>query len=198
MVASLWDREAFPWQADWYRRQVLAHFDGQEDDHFRLLYTERALHGDTAIQEDLTRTVSHLGILHQALRDVSAWVEHGIAPPASTQYRIEDGQVVIPMQAAQRKGIQPVVTLQADRVNRAIVKVGRRVRLAASAETPPGGRHHHRSALGYGWRRHLCHTWHGSYSSRWQSVDRDRPGIRSPWYLFPDRARCRAESPPLR
>ena len=139
VVESLWDREAFPWQADWYRARVKEHFGDKLDDHFRLWYTDHALHGDVSVQEDPTHTVSYIGVLHQALRDLSAWVERGVAPPASTSYRIvDDAQVVVPPTAASRKGIQPVVSLRANGITRAEVAVGTPVSLVAVAEVPPG------------------------------------------------------------
>jgi len=139
VVESLWDREAFPWQADWYRARVKEHFGDKLDDHFRLWYTDHALHGDVSAQEDPTHTVSYIGVLHQALRDLSAWVERGVAPPASTSYRIvDDAQVVVPPTAASRKGIQPVVSLRANGITRAEVAVGTPVSLVAVAEVPPG------------------------------------------------------------
>ena len=64
------------------------------DEHFRLWFTDNALHGDDKVQESPLHTVSYLGVLHQALRDVSRWVEEGVAPPASTNYEVVDGQVV--------------------------------------------------------------------------------------------------------
>jgi hypothetical protein len=138
VVESLWDREAFPWQADWYRRKVQEHVGERLDDHFRLWYTDHALHGDETKQEDPTRTVSYLGMLQQALRDLSAWVERGVAPPASTNYRVVDGQVVVPPTARERRGIQPVVTLRVESGERAEVAVGTSAELTAVAATPPG------------------------------------------------------------
>lgn len=96
VVESLWDREAFPWQADWYRSRVKETLGDNIDEHFILWYVDHALHGDVTRQEDPTRTVSYLGVLQQALRDLSAWVEQGAAPPASTRYKVVDGQVIVP------------------------------------------------------------------------------------------------------
>ena len=137
VLSSLWDREAFPWQADWYRSEVREHLSDSTDNHFRLWYTDRALHGDLSEQEDPTRTVSYLGVLQQALRDLSAWVEEGVAPPATTNYTIEDGQVIIPATAAERGGIQPVVTLKANGEERADVQRGEPVTFTAVIEVPP-------------------------------------------------------------
>lgn len=138
VVESLWDREAFPWQADWYRSLVKKHLGEKADDHFRLWYTDHALHGDERKIEDQTRVIAYEGVLHQALRDLSAWVENGVEPPASTSYRIEDGQVVVPDSAEMRKGIQPVVHLQANGGVRAEVEVGEPVAFIGSISVPPG------------------------------------------------------------
>ena len=138
VVASLLDREAMPWQADWYRARVEEHLGDALDDRFRLWFTDNALHGDDEQQEHPTHAVSYLGVLHQALRDVSAWVERGIAPPASTTYEVVDGQVVVPPGAGARHGIQPTVTLTADGGDRADVAVGDEVHLVAHVTVPPG------------------------------------------------------------
>jgi len=138
VVASLWDREAFPWQADWYRSQVERYYGDKTNDHFRLWYTDHALHGDEPQLEDPSRIVSYQGMLQQALRDVSAWVERGIAPPASTRYTIVDGQVEVPSSAAERLGIQPVVSLTANGGQRAEVTAGKPVMFSAQVAVPPG------------------------------------------------------------
>lgn len=139
ILSSLWDREAMPWQADWYRQRINAHFGAAADSHVRLWYTDYAQHGDEPLIEDPTRTVTYNGELQQALRDISAWVEKGIAPPASTNYRIEDGQVIVPAAAAARKGIQPVVTLSANGAARADIRAGQSVTLMGTITAPPGG-----------------------------------------------------------
>jgi hypothetical protein len=77
-------------------------------------------------------------VLQQALRDVAAWVEKGVAPPASTAYEIQDGQVRVPASADARKGVQPVVTAMANGAARADVAVGAAVSFSARVEVPPG------------------------------------------------------------
>jgi len=138
VVASLWDREAYPWQADWYARQVRKQLGARTDDNFRLWYTDRALHGDELHQEDPTRTVGYIGVLQQALRDVSAWAEKGVKPPASTGYQIIDGQVVVSSSTDKRQGIQPVVDLSVNGGKRAEVRVGEPVTFLAAANLPAG------------------------------------------------------------
>ncbi|WP_433832655.1 hypothetical protein ACQP2E_16695 [Actinoplanes sp. CA-015351] len=123
IVASLLDREAFPWQADWYRAKVAAH----APDDVRLWFVDNALHGDDERQEHPAHTVSYLGVLHEALRSVAAWVEEGVMPVPDTSYVITDGQVTVPATAAERGGVQPVVTLS---VAGGVVQ--------AVAEAPPG------------------------------------------------------------
>jgi hypothetical protein len=138
VVESLLDREALPWQADWYRSKVQEHFGEAADEHFRLWFTENALHGDDEAQESPLHTVSYLGVLHQALRDVSRWVEEDAAPSASTDYEVVDGQVVVPAHASARRGIQPVVSLTVGDGARAAVAAGGELTFRATAEVPPG------------------------------------------------------------
>jgi hypothetical protein len=138
VLEALWDCEALPWQADWYRSKVREHRGDDTDANFQLWYIDRALHAGGARQEDPTRTVSYVGALQQALRDLSRWVEQGIDPPAPTQYRMDDGQVVVPATAAERRGIQPVVLLEVNGGARADVAVGEQVAFTGTIEVPPG------------------------------------------------------------
>jgi hypothetical protein len=140
VVESLWDREALPWQADWYRGQVRTHLGDGTDQHYRLWYTDHALHGDAReqIDEDPTRVVSYVPILNQALRDLAAWVEKGTPAPASTSYRLVDGQVIVAPTGAERHGVQPVVTLTANGGERVEVRAGQSVRFTGTIEVPPG------------------------------------------------------------
>jgi len=139
VVETLWDSEAFPWQADWYRSRVVEHHGDETDDRLRVWFVDRALHGDSQEQGDPTRTVSYVGVLHQALRDLAAWVEDGVPPPSSTEYEVVDGQVIVPPTATGRKGVQPVVTLTADGASRTDVAPGATVRLDAVVDAPAGG-----------------------------------------------------------
>jgi len=138
VLESLWDREAMPWQGDWYRSQVRANLGERTDEHFRLWYTDHALHGDQPALEDATRVVSYQGALQQALRDLAAWVEQGVAPPSTTNYRVGDGQVIVLATAAERRGIQPVVSLLVRGGQRLDVKAGERVRFVGTIAVPPG------------------------------------------------------------
>ena len=129
--------DAFPWQADWYASKVKTALGSRFNDHFRLWFTDHALHGDVEKQFDPTHTVSYVGVLQQALRDLSAWVEKGVAPPDSTRYKVAGGQVEVPPTAARRRGVQPVVTVLANGNTRTEVNIGQRVTLSAVIEAPP-------------------------------------------------------------
>jgi PKD domain len=54
---------------------------------------------------------------------------------------VADGQVVVPPTAAERKGIQPVITVKANGQMRADVAVGQPVTLTAMVEMPPQAGH---------------------------------------------------------
>lgn len=138
VVASLLDREAYPWQADWYRSKVREHLGAETDDRFRLWYVDNALHADDEFQEDPTHSVSYLGVLQHALRAVAAWVEQGKEPAATTSYTVNDGQIELPTGAVQRQGVQPLVHLTANGASRAVVGVGETVTLQADVEVPAG------------------------------------------------------------
>jgi len=64
-------------------------------------------------------------------------VEKGVAPPPSTSYTIRNGQVISAATAAERHGLQPVMTLTANGAARATVGVNQPVSLASKIEMPP-------------------------------------------------------------
>lgn len=138
IVSSLLDREATPWQADWYRRRFDQLLGADAPNRYRLWYTDNALHGYNEDRVDPDRSISYLGVLQQALRDVSAWVEKGTPPPTNTSYKVVDGQIVTQATAAARHGVQAVVSLTANGSARAEVRPGQQVRLAATITVPPG------------------------------------------------------------
>jgi hypothetical protein len=152
VVECLMDEAAYPWQADWYRSKVQAALGPRFDDNYRLWFVDNAMHvspssymtpgeggptdgGHSWVD---THIINYAGVLQQALRDVAAWVERGIPPPDSTTYELIEGQVKVPLAAAARKSIQPVVTLAVNGCERAEVRVGGSVEFRAVAEAPPG------------------------------------------------------------
>ena len=144
VVQNLMDEAAYPSQADYYRGLVKNALGSHLDDHYRLWFIDHAMHGQPAVAPGeprpvrTTRTVSYIGVLRQALRDLADWVEKGLSPPPSTEYHVVDGQVQVPAKATARRGIQPVVTLTVNGGLRAEVKAGEPVEFQGAAEVPPG------------------------------------------------------------
>jgi hypothetical protein len=144
VMQALMDEAAYPWGADWYRARVKRALGADIDDRYRLWFVDNTLHTtQSASPADprpvaTTRVISYQGVLQQALRDLAAWAEDGVAPPDSCDYSVEDAQVRLPARAGVRKGLQPTVALTANGVARAEVKVGEAVEFAAVIEAPPG------------------------------------------------------------
>ena len=136
LIESLWDREAYPWQADWYRNEIIKN-KGKEfcDRNFRIWFNDRCTHGGV---DDATQVVSYMPMIQQALLDLSAWVEKGIEPSKTTTYAIEDSQVVIPADAADRGGVQPSVDLTIDGKKRFEAKIDEEVVVHVVANCPKG------------------------------------------------------------
>jgi hypothetical protein len=130
-------------RADWYRSKVKDALGEQFEDNYRLWFIDRALHTPPVVTPldsppvVTTRVINYGGVLQQALRDVSTWVEKGVAPPTSTPYEVVDGQVQVPPTAAERKGVQPLVTVEVNGRVRADVKAGKKVKFSAIIEAPP-------------------------------------------------------------
>jgi hypothetical protein len=139
VVSCLLDREAYAWQADWYRQQVGAHLGEATDQRFRLWYVDNALHGDQGEQEFPTQTVEYLGALETALRQLTDWVEKGIEPSPNTVYEVVDGQIVVPASAGERGGVQPTGTLTVNGSRSVTAHVGETVTVRVEAEAPEPG-----------------------------------------------------------
>lgn len=138
VVGAAMDESAFPWYLNWYREQVKAYFDPETDDHYRLYIFDHGFHDDRAATVDEFHITSYLGGLHQALLDLSAWVERGVKPADSTVYRIEEGQVILAKTAQERNGIQPVADLTANGGKKAVVKAGEPVAFRVDVGIPAG------------------------------------------------------------
>lgn len=140
ILESLMDESALPWQADWYRDEIQRKMGIDPEDIMRLWYMENCMHTDCDENNggDHQHVVSYLGALCQALLDLSDWVERGITPASSSAYDIDNGKVLIKANAAERKGIQPIVSLTVNGGERAEIKVGDTIQLSAWVQLPEG------------------------------------------------------------
>ncbi|KAM5348802.1 hypothetical protein ACJ41O_008625 [Fusarium nematophilum] len=138
LMDNLLDYDAFPWHADWYKGRVREALGSRFEDNFRLYYSDNADHAMGRIEGPmLRRIVDFTGLYEQHLRDVSAWAEHGTAPPKETRYTVNNGQVQVPKTAARRRGIQPVADLTVGGTKRIRVRAGESVKFKLRAEAPP-------------------------------------------------------------
>lgn len=126
----------FPWQADWYRRKVEEVYGPKAGECFRLYYNDNCPHGDVNVAGDMLRVVSYLGMLRQALVDLSDWVEKGIEPAPTTGYILVNNQVTLDADTKKRGGIQPNVQLFANGSGCAQVKAGEAVKFTAEIRIP--------------------------------------------------------------
>ncbi len=138
IVAALMDEQAYPWQADWYRRKIASVHEGDAEEYCRLYYCDNVLHDDITASVDELHATTYIAALKQALIDLAAWVEHGTAPLPSTNYTVDGGHVIIPDTAAERGGLQPVPDLTANGGKCARVKAGEPVSFLVEAEVPAG------------------------------------------------------------
>lgn len=138
MVGNLIDINAYPANADRYAKRVRqAMGERGYADNFRLWYNDNANHIDRDPDgPNVSRLVTYVPVLQQALRDVSAWVERGVVPPASTRYQVSDSQVRLPDHASARDGVQPVVHLSIDGDKKVKVAAGTSVAFRGAIELP--------------------------------------------------------------
>ncbi|KAK2766323.1 pkd domain containing protein [Colletotrichum kahawae] len=139
IVDNLLDSDAFPWHADWYKSQVQRTLGSSFDGNVRLWYNERADHFFEPVAENLRDfIVDYTGMYEHAMRSLSAWVEDGIQPPASTSYRIQDSQVILSGKADERHGIQPIVELSMNSSVTGNIQRGTEVSFTMRAVAPDG------------------------------------------------------------
>ena len=136
IIQSMMDESTCPWCGDWYRNKVIE-AKGNEDD-FRIYYMDRCMHGNVSWLEN-NMVTNYLGAMYQSLLDISDWVERGIEPRKSTEYRLDqDGQIYLADTARKRGGLQPVVSMTANGASCASVRCKEPVMLCVTAEIPEG------------------------------------------------------------
>lgn len=136
IVAALMDEQAYPWQADWYRRKVQSVRGGDDSNYLRLWYFDNCLHDDITASANELYATTYIAGLKQALVDLANWVEKGVAPADSTKYKVDGGSITVPDNADERCGIQPVVKLYANNTKCAHVNVGESVEVKVEAAVP--------------------------------------------------------------
>jgi hypothetical protein len=119
-----------------YHTQVAARLGDRAGDHFRMWWIDRMGHlpaSSYGVPARTSQVIEYLGIIEQAVRDLIAWVEDGVAPPSTTAYRYtNDNALELAPTAAERGGIQPVVQL------RVVAQDGNTVTFSARADVPRG------------------------------------------------------------
>jgi hypothetical protein len=149
-VVPTLDAQVWPTTISPYVQMIRDNLGAQVDEHFRIWFCENAPHGTPEFlgpaltsEKDpgvwTSRLVNYDGVTAQALRDVVRWSEDGVAPPFFHGFDLSrDNGLKLPATAAQRGGIQPVVTAQANGSVRADVKVGETVSFFGTGEQPVG------------------------------------------------------------
>jgi hypothetical protein len=146
VLENLFDPASYPYVGGFYADQVRRSMGPAAFDRmFRIYYQDNAPHGafptvqpGPSAAEQATKMASVGGILNQTLLDLAAWAERGVPPLPSTRYsRDAMNQIVLPENAAVRRGLQPLVTLTANGAARVEVGLRQPVTLAARLEMPP-------------------------------------------------------------
>jgi hypothetical protein len=112
-------------------------------ENFRLRWSENAEHippmmlSSQPNRASTSWLIDFVPIIEQSLVDLCEWAEKGVVP-ASTSYQFADGKVSLPPTAAERGGIQPVVTVSANDAVRTEVKAGQAVKFQVHGEVPAG------------------------------------------------------------
>ena len=144
IVAALNDEQAYPWQADWYRRKVETEMGKPAEEVCRLYYFENATHGEPVDLDRENHMTSYEGGLRQSLLDLSDWVQKGIEPLPSSVYTVEGGLITPAETAKDRRGIQPTVSFGVRRAGDekysdcVHVKAGETVEFLARGAVPDG------------------------------------------------------------
>ena len=109
LVGCMSDMEAYMGSA-YYDLQLQDALGPDYGDHVRIWWFDNADHMDSALSTSPQYFIAYSGGLIEAMNEVAAWVEDGVAPSVSTKYSIDGGQVVLADgNALERGGIQPTV-----------------------------------------------------------------------------------------
>lgn len=143
VISNMLDVDAYPWHGDWYAKQVKASLGEKKyRQNFRLWFNDHADHHDGSViisgnsDSKNVRLVSYVGILEQAVKDVSSWVENNRVPASTTGYAVKNGQVEYVKENTQRNGIQPNVSLSVGGQKSIQLSAGQKVTLEGVITLP--------------------------------------------------------------
>jgi hypothetical protein len=131
------DHLVYPVIISRYFDKVRAVLGDKASDMLRVYWNENHSHGNPLAGE-ANRMVERDSSWHAAFQYMVQWVEHGTPPPADTVVSVAPGSVTFPAGAAERRGIQPVVSATANGARRIVVSPGTLVSLDGFAESPIG------------------------------------------------------------
>lgn len=131
LFQNLSDFLAFPSWVAGYANTIEQNLGkAKADQMLRVYYQERGGHTNAGIVG---------GVFNQALIDMMAWAEKGIAPKPSSRWKFELPltQVILSPDAVERQGLQPVVNVTVNGGDHATVGVDQPVNLVATLAMPP-------------------------------------------------------------
>lgn len=131
LFQNLSDFLAFPSWVAGYANAIEQNLGKAKADRMlRVYYQERGGHTNAGIVG---------GVFNQALIDMIAWAEKGVAPKPSSRWSFELPltQVILPSDAATRQGLQPVVNVMVNGSDHATVELNQSVSLVAQLAMPP-------------------------------------------------------------
>jgi hypothetical protein len=149
LIQNCLDAAAWPNPAFAYERKAKLNYGEEVDRHFRLWWAANASHLPPSLATTMlpptpppvrsTRLVDFDGMIQQALRDLIAWVEDDVDPPASSSVTYSDDHGLVMVDAAsERHGIQAVVNVLANGESSLTVPTGSDVDLEATITCPEG------------------------------------------------------------
>ncbi len=137
-VNNMFDTNELASNAADYIPLVRQQFGANIDDRFRLWLNDNTTHIGPTDAQSSTYLVPFMGSVQQAVRDMIAWIEDGVAPPVSTRFDFtpDRGMSLMPS-ADERHGIQPVVHATVEGAISVEAAVGEALVFAVEAEAPP-------------------------------------------------------------
>ena len=107
-VNNMFDTNELASNAADYIPLVKQQFGPNIDDRFRLWLNDNTTHIGPTDAQSSTYLVPFMGSVQQAVRDMIAWIEDGVAPPANTSFDFTPDQgMSLEPSADERYGIQP-------------------------------------------------------------------------------------------